>query len=109
MTDSHIARLPIAETGRAHSCACCSTEQVREPADAQVSPVSTTFGVAGMTCEHCVHSVTEELSEIPAVNGVEVALDAGGVSKVTVHSYAPVDRAAVAAAIGEAGYRLVEA
>lgn len=109
MTDNHIAQLPIAETGSAHSCACCSSDQAHDSTPASAGVVSTTYGVVGMTCEHCVRSVTEELSEIPVVTGVEVALQADGVSKVTVRSHAPVDRAVVTAAIGEAGYRLVDA
>ena len=28
---------------------------------------ATTFQVAGMTCDHCKHAVTEEISRIPGV------------------------------------------
>ncbi|MBJ7290839.1 cation transporter [Williamsia sp.] len=63
-----------------------------------------TFTVAGMTCAHCVSSVTEEVSEIAGVGGVEVDLDSGA---LTVTSSAPIDPAAVAAAVTEAGYDLV--
>ena len=66
-----------------------------------------TFAVTGMTCEHCVHAVTEELSAVPGVSAVEVDLDAGGTSTVTVTSASPVDDATVSAALDEAGeYRL---
>jgi copper chaperone len=63
-----------------------------------------TWTVRGMTCGHCVASVTEELQELPGVEHVEVTLDSG---RVDVTSSAPLDRADVAAAVEEAGYELV--
>ncbi|MCP2032189.1 copper chaperone CopZ [Okibacterium sp. HSC-33S16] len=71
--------------------------------------VVTELSVSGMTCGHCVKSVTEELAEIYGVNGVDVKLNPEGVSSVTVLSEAPLDKAHVAAAIEEAGYSLVAA
>lgn len=68
-----------------------------------MSEVST-WSVTGMTCGHCVASVTEEISEIPGVEAVDVALETGA---VTVTSAAPLDRAAVQSAVAEAGYTLV--
>lgn len=68
---------------------------------------TSTFEVAGMTCGHCVKSVTEELSQVEGAKNVEVALVSGGVSQVTVSSVGPLDPEAVAAAIDEAGYELV--
>jgi copper ion binding protein len=62
-----------------------------------------TFTVTGMTCGHCVASVTEEVSEIAGVENVDVTLETG---KVTVTSAEPVDTAAVRAAVEEAGYQL---
>jgi copper ion binding protein len=62
-----------------------------------------TFTVAGMTCGHCVASVTEEVQEIPGVQGVDVALESGA---LTVSSAEPLDDAAVKAAVEEAGYQL---
>jgi len=62
--------------------------------------------VVGMTCEHCVAAVTEELSTLPGVEDVAVALVPGGTSTVTVSTTAPLDPAAVAAAVDEAGYAL---
>jgi len=61
------------------------------------------FTVTGMTCGHCVASVTEEVSEIPGVEDVDVVLETGA---VTVTSAEPVDAAAVRAAVEEAGYQL---
>lgn len=62
-----------------------------------------TFTVTGMTCGHCVASVTEELTELPGVEQVEVTLETG---QVTVTSAEPLDRSAVQAAVEEAGYQL---
>jgi len=41
-------------------------------------------GVQGMTCGHCVRSVTEELTALPGVTDVQVELVNGGTSKVTI-------------------------
>ena len=62
-----------------------------------------TYTVTGMTCGHCVASVTEEISEIDGVTDVAVDLPTGA---VTVTSSKPVDRADVRAAVEEAGYQL---
>jgi copper chaperone CopZ len=64
---------------------------------------TSTYTVVGMTCGHCVNAVTEEVEQVPGVTGVEVDLASGG---LTVTSEAPVDDAAVAAAVEEAGYAL---
>lgn len=68
---------------------------------------SNQYEVTGMTCGHCVASVTEELSELAGVNSVNVDLNAGGVSVVTVDSTAALDDELVRAAVSEAGYQLV--
>ncbi|WP_040339471.1 heavy-metal-associated domain-containing protein [Candidatus Blastococcus massiliensis] len=62
-----------------------------------------TYTVTGMTCGHCVKSVTEEVSQIPGVTGVDVDLASGG---LTVTSEQPVDAAAVRGAVEEAGYEV---
>jgi copper chaperone len=62
-----------------------------------------TYTVTGMTCGHCVASVTEEISEIDGVTDVAVDLPTGA---VTVTSTKPLDGAAVRAAVEEAGYQL---
>lgn len=69
---------------------------------------TTTLKITGMTCGHCVSSVTEELSELPGVTGVDVDLQAGGVSTATVTSDAELDPAQARAAVQEAGYQTVE-
>lgn len=68
---------------------------------------ATTYTVTGMTCEHCVHAVTEELTALGGVTAVNVELVPGGESKVTVTSDAPLPDEAVSVALEEAGdYRL---
>ncbi len=61
-----------------------------------------TYTVTGMTCGHCVASVTEEVQEIPGVEKVDVALETGS---LTVTSAEPLDDDAVRAAVEEAGYQ----
>jgi copper chaperone len=68
--------------------------------------VTSTFTVKGMTCSHCVQSVTQELSALPGVTDVQVDLVSGG---VTVASDAPLSDEAVRAAVDEAGYELADA
>ncbi|KAA9107909.1 heavy-metal-associated domain-containing protein [Microbacterium rhizomatis] len=62
--------------------------------------------VNGMTCAHCVASVTEEISAIAGIDGVQVDLNPGGASHVTIRSASPIDAASVRAAVEEAGYAL---
>ena len=62
-----------------------------------------TYSVAGMTCSHCVASVTEEVQEIPGVEDVEVVLETGA---LTITSAQPVGDDAVRAAVEDAGYQL---
>ena len=64
-----------------------------------------TYPVAGMTCAHCVASVTEEVSEIPGVTDVAVSLEAGTVT-VTGDEAVVTDTALLRAAVEEAGYQL---
>ncbi len=66
--------------------------------------VTAAYGVTGMTCGHCVGAVTSELDAVDGVRSVAVDLVAGGTSVVTVTSVAPLDEAAVSAAVDEAGY-----
>ncbi len=67
---------------------------------------TSTYRVAGMTCEHCVRAVTDEITDLAGVTAVTVDLVAGGTSTVTVDSADALDDSAVVAAIDEAGYAL---
>lgn len=61
------------------------------------------YTVTGMTCGHCVASVTEEVREIPGVSDVQVTLESGA---VTVTSEQPLEESQIRGAIEEAGYQL---
>ena len=68
--------------------------------------VTAEYGVEGMTCSHCVSSVTKELSQLDGVTNVDIDLVAGGISRVRVGSDRALDRNEIAAAVDEAGYEL---
>jgi len=63
--------------------------------------VTRTYTVVGMTCEHCVRAVTDEVGKLDGVTSVDVDLPSG---RVTVASDHPLDDAALGAAVVEAGY-----
>lgn len=91
------------------SCGCGHADDAPAlSSPAAAGAVSTELAVLGMTCTHCVASVTEELGAIDGVSGVSVDLAVGGASTVTVTSAAPLDQQAVRAAIAEAGYSIQE-
>ncbi|MFS0731905.1 heavy metal-associated domain-containing protein [Microbacterium sp. 1P10UB] len=90
-------------------CSCCAA-----PASAADMPTSAASSVteevlvSGMTCAHCVSSVTEEITGIEGVQNVTVDLHAGGASRVTIQSSTPISTSAVKAAVEEAGYTLAD-
>ncbi|MEY9864404.1 copper ion binding protein [Catenulispora sp. GAS73] len=101
------------EAAAASGCSCCATPAAEateavaaEPKETIVSENVTTavYTVSGMTCGHCVNSVTEEVGAIDGVRNVDVVLETG---EVTVTSAAPLTVEAVQAAVDEAGYTLV--
>ena len=59
--------------------------------------------IAGMTCNHCVLSVTEEVSEVPGVTAVEIDLASG---RMTVEGEGYSDEA-IKAAVADAGYEVI--
>lgn len=61
------------------------------------------YAVHGMTCDHCVRSVTEEVFEVPGVAAVDVDLGSG---EMTVTGDG-LDDDAIAAAVADAGYEAV--
>ena len=67
---------------------------------------TTSYTVSGMTCSHCVAAVTEEVGKLPGVTVVDIDLHAGGDSRVTVTSDAPLAVDDVREAVDEAGYAL---
>lgn len=66
-----------------------------------------TYTVVGMTCGHCVQSVTEEVSTVPGVTDVDVDLATGALT-VTTDGPAP-DDDAVRTAVEDAGYQVANA
>ncbi len=59
----------------------------------------TKLSIEGMTCQHCVKAVNEELIKVPGVTSVDVSLEN---NSATVEGQA--DNAALVAAVAEAGY-----
>jgi copper chaperone CopZ len=106
MTD--IQRIDLGLTDANSACSCCAPGEGSESAsvDRATDASSTEYLVDGMTCSHCVASVTEELTEVDGVERVAVELRAGAASVVTVTSTRPIDDEAVRAAVEEAGYSL---
>ncbi|GAC1376011.1 MAG: heavy-metal-associated domain-containing protein [Pseudarthrobacter sp.] len=72
-----------------------------------MSTVSTTVSVSGMTCGHCISSVSEELESLAGVEGIDVDLNAGGISTVTISSSQELSAAEIGEAVAEAGYLVV--
>jgi copper chaperone len=68
---------------------------------------TTNYSVAGMSCGHCIGSVSEEISKIDGVANVEVELATDGPSAVQVTSTQDIAVAAIREAVDEAGYELV--
>ncbi len=68
--------------------------------------VSTTYLVKGMTCSHCVSGLTQELTPLTGVTGVNIDLVPEGLSKVTITSTSRLDLSTVQAAVEEAGQEL---
>jgi copper chaperone CopZ len=62
------------------------------------------YTVSGMSCDHCIHSVTTELMTLTGVCGVQIDLATG---RVQVSSTEPISGEEISAAIDEAGYELV--
>ena len=65
--------------------------------------VITEVTVVGMTCQHCVTAVTEEVSAVSGVSAVDVDLSSG---RVLITSESALVDADIAAAVAEAGYEL---
>ena len=84
-----------------------NTVEGTQPADSHL--LREQYLVEGMTCGHCVASVTEELSAVEGVDSVTVDLNTGGESRVTVVSAQPIAEESIRAAVTEAGYSLVTA
>jgi copper chaperone len=67
-----------------------------------MNPETRIYAVHGMTCDHCVLSVREEVSEVGGVSAVDVELASG---RLTVTGRQVSDDA-VRDAVAEAGYQV---
>ena len=76
---------------------------ITSPEQLAGSPVIGVYDVHGMSCGNCAAHVTEELSAIEGVTGVQVDLEA---KKVTVGSARQLSDEEVREAVDEAGYEL---
>lgn len=61
------------------------------------------YGITGMTCGHCVHAVTEEVSALTGVSEVKIDLIKDGQSVMTLTTENGVDFDQVKEAVAEAG------
>ncbi|MFL4473357.1 heavy-metal-associated domain-containing protein [Paeniglutamicibacter sp. MACA_103] len=91
------------------SCGCNSSEGLTittRPEDTMAQN-HITLKIDGMTCGHCVASVTEELRDVEGVTDVEVILSAGGTSTANITASTQIQETLLAQAVQEAGYTLV--
>lgn len=96
-------------TDKNHACMCGtdSHEKATNDTHATAGVIREHYLVEGMTCSHCVASVTEEVSALEGVESVSVDLKVGGASRIMVVSDRPVPLERVRDAVTEAGYSLV--
>ncbi|KUL34154.1 copper-binding protein [Streptomyces sp. NRRL F-4489] len=91
----------------AENSSCCTPEgscHTGGTTAVETGAVTTTYKVTGMTCGHCEGAVSSEIGGLAGVESVQAVAATG---LVTVVSAAPLDEAAVRAAVDEAGYELV--
>lgn len=69
--------------------------------------IQTNVNVSGMTCGHCVSSVSEELESLAGVQDIAVDLNPGGISTVTITSTQQLSPSEIGEAVAEAGYLVV--
>jgi copper chaperone len=70
--------------------------------DSNATADSRQYTVQGMTCAHCVMSVTKEVEQVPGVDAVDVDLESG---RVVVRGEGFSDEA-IREAVDEAGYEV---
>jgi copper chaperone CopZ len=97
-------RTDLGLTDANSSCACCATDTAKTSLSDTADSVTTEVLVDGMTCGHCVQSVSQEIGNIEGVSGVNVTLNAGGTSTVKVSSTSLITVDRIKAAVEEAGY-----
>lgn len=65
------------------------------------------YTVTGLTCNHCVMTVSRAVALVPGVTGVSIDLVANGQSTLHVESDATIDTDTLSKSIDDAGYELV--
>jgi copper chaperone CopZ len=65
--------------------------------------MNTIVTVSGMTCDHCINAVTEELMKLSEVTDVKIQLDSG---TVDIESDSELNPGLIESAIQEAGYEV---
>lgn len=107
--DVDITPGPITEAADAPEASGCCGGGCCGGGAAEATPGTATqqFAMEGLTCDHCVASVTEEVEAIAGVRSVRIDLVPGGRSTLRIEADPPLDPAFVAAAVGDAGYRIV--
>ena len=65
------------------------------------------YTVTGLTCNHCVMTVSRAAALVPGVTGVSVDLVPNGESTLHLDSEEAIDRTELESAITESGYTLV--
>ena len=71
---------------------------------------TSTFFITGLTCDHCVNAIKEEVGEIAGVTNIEVELVKGGKSTLTIEADRPLTKIDIASEIAEASesYAIVD-
>jgi copper chaperone len=92
-----------------HTCTCGTGSTAVTTDQIGTETIRDHYLVEGMTCSHCVASITEEVSAVDGVESVSVDLNAGGASRLMVVTTRPVEVDAIRTAVTEAGYSLVSA
>lgn len=79
----------------------------KEHAMGHTATIQTNVSVSGMTCGHCVSAVSEEIESLAGVESVDIDLNAGGISTVTITSTQELSPSEIGEAVAEAGYLVV--
>ena len=86
------------------SCGCGTTDTAVTITSTAAAETAV-FAVTGMTCGHCVNSVTSEVGRLDAVTAVDIDLADGS---MTIRSERPVSRDTIQTAVEAAGYQLAD-
>jgi copper chaperone len=90
MCTTNTAANDLGLTDKNRACDCAADNHGETAGPVREGAITQQYLVEGMTCSHCVASVTEELSDVAGVESVSVDLNVGGSSSVSVVSSRPV-------------------